>query len=316
MIRALFFDVDGVLTDGRVYLAGDGTEFKVFDTKDGHGIRKAIASGLKVAWISGRTSRATAARAKELGVHACLQGVRDKLAKYETLRRRWRLEPAETAAMGDDEPDVPMMEAAGFSACPADATAEARRAARLVLKNRGGRGAAREFIERVLRLNGTPSPRLEGRRDRLYPGQHRRGNEPGSGRLALLEDPGDRDSQQVEQDHRDREDALRRDVGGRRDDRRDDEDDEHRVLELRQQPPLRHDPHPREEEDQDRHLEAEAQAQDDLDRRPEVLVDRDDGVEVLPDADQESDDQGKRLEVAERAPARKKKTPARMKGRT
>jgi 3-deoxy-D-manno-octulosonate 8-phosphate phosphatase (KDO 8-P phosphatase) len=157
MIRALFFDVDGVLTDGRIYLAGDGTEFKVFDTKDGHGMRKAIASGYKVAWISGRTSTATSARAKDLGVHECLQGVRDKLAKYETLRRRWRLEPEETAAIGDDEPDVPMMEAAGFSACPADAAPEARRAARFVLKNCGGRGAAREFIERVQRLNGIPS---------------------------------------------------------------------------------------------------------------------------------------------------------------
>src|SRR5262245_35531622 len=98
-IKALFFDVDGVLTDGRIYLAGDGTEFKVFDTKDGHGTRKAIASGLKVAWISGRTSPATAARARDLGVHACYQGVRDnKIRKYEALCRRWKIRPAETAA--------------------------------------------------------------------------------------------------------------------------------------------------------------------------------------------------------------------------
>src|SRR6266496_3500577 len=83
MIKALFFDVDGVLTDGRIYLAGDGTEFKVFDTKDGHGMRKAIDAGLKIAWISGRTSPATEARAKDLGVHACYQGIRDKMSKYE-----------------------------------------------------------------------------------------------------------------------------------------------------------------------------------------------------------------------------------------
>jgi 3-deoxy-D-manno-octulosonate 8-phosphate phosphatase (KDO 8-P phosphatase) len=153
IIRALFFDVDGVLTDGRIYLAGDGREFKVFDTKDGHGIRKAIAAGLKVAWISGRTSPATAARAKDLGVHACFQGVRDKLAKYETLLRRWKLRPEETAALGDDEPDVPLLEAAGFSACPSDATPQARRAVTRVLKCAGGRGAAREFIEAVLRTN-------------------------------------------------------------------------------------------------------------------------------------------------------------------
>ena len=160
MIKALFFDVDGVLTDGRIYLAGDGREFKVFDTKDGHGTRKAIAAGLKVAWISGRTSSATAARARDLGVHACYQGVRQKLAKYEMLCRRWRVCPRETAAIGDDEPDVPLLRAAGFSACPSDAAPQALRAARVVLKNPGGRGAAREFIEMVLKKNGSVTPRV------------------------------------------------------------------------------------------------------------------------------------------------------------
>ncbi len=75
MIKALFFDVDGVLTDGRLYIDDDGREFKVFDTKDGHGMKMALAAGLKVAWISGRTSRATAVRARELGVRHCYQGV-------------------------------------------------------------------------------------------------------------------------------------------------------------------------------------------------------------------------------------------------
>jgi 3-deoxy-D-manno-octulosonate 8-phosphate phosphatase (KDO 8-P phosphatase) len=150
--------VDGVLTDGRIYLLGDGREFKVFDTKDGHGMRKAIASGLRVAWISGRTSPATARRARELGVQACLQGVRDKLARYEMLCRRWHVAPSDTAAIGDDEPDAPMLEAAGFSACPADATPAARRAAKVRLKNPGGRGAAREFIELVLRHNRAARP--------------------------------------------------------------------------------------------------------------------------------------------------------------
>ncbi len=152
--------MDGVLTDGRIYLLGDGKEFKVFDTKDGHGMRKAITSGLKVAWISGRTSPATARRAKELGVHACLQGIRDKLVEYERLCRRWKLTPGETAAIGDDEPDAAMLEAAGFSACPADAMPAARKAAKVVLKNPGGRGAAREFIELVLRRNGSEGSKV------------------------------------------------------------------------------------------------------------------------------------------------------------
>ena len=153
MIRALFFDVDGVLTDGRLYIDDRGRELKVFDTKDGHGIRMALAAGLKIAWISGRTSLATTVRARDLGVHTLSQGVRDKLARYETLCRRWDLSADETAAIGDDDPDAPMLAAAGFSACPSDAAPAARRAATVVLKHAGGRGAVREFIELVLERN-------------------------------------------------------------------------------------------------------------------------------------------------------------------
>ena len=76
MIKALFFDVDGVLTDGRLDIDDRGRELKVFDTKDGHGVKKALAAGLAVVWISGRTSGATAVRAKDLGVRHCLQGVK------------------------------------------------------------------------------------------------------------------------------------------------------------------------------------------------------------------------------------------------
>jgi 3-deoxy-D-manno-octulosonate 8-phosphate phosphatase (KDO 8-P phosphatase) len=153
MIKALFFDVDGVLTDGRLYMDEEGRELKVFDTKDGHGVKMALAANLRVAWISGRTSRATAARARELGVKECHQGVKDKLASYEALCGRWGVEAAETAVLGDDEPDADMMRRAGFSACPADAAAPARRAAQTVLKHRGGRGAVREFVELILVKN-------------------------------------------------------------------------------------------------------------------------------------------------------------------
>ena len=153
MIRALFFDVDGCLTDGRLYIDDRGRELKVFDTKDGHGLRKALSAGLRVAWISGRTSLATAVRARDLGVRSCYQGERDKLPRYETLCRRWGLKDSETAVMGDDEPDVPLMKRAGFSACPADAEPAAKKAAGVVLRHAGGRGAAREFIEIVLARN-------------------------------------------------------------------------------------------------------------------------------------------------------------------
>jgi 3-deoxy-D-manno-octulosonate 8-phosphate phosphatase (KDO 8-P phosphatase) len=153
-IRALFCDVDGVLTDGRITLDGRGNELKVFNTKDGHGLRKAAAAGIIVCWISGRTSPATARRARELGVDFCYQGVKDKRSRFEAVRRKLGLPAAETAAIGDDEPDIPMFEAAGLSACPADAVPAARRAATVVLKNAGGAGAVREFIELILKRNG------------------------------------------------------------------------------------------------------------------------------------------------------------------
>jgi len=157
-IKALFFDVDGVLTDGRLYMDDHGRELKVFDTKDGHGIKMAIAAGLRVVWISGRESLATARRARDLGVRLCYQKVGDKEALYRSLCKRWSLDPSETAAIGDDEPDVPLLEAAGFSACPSDAAPPAREAAQVVLKNPGGRGAVREFIEMVLARNGVRTP--------------------------------------------------------------------------------------------------------------------------------------------------------------
>jgi 3-deoxy-D-manno-octulosonate 8-phosphate phosphatase (KDO 8-P phosphatase) len=153
-IRALFLDVDGVLTDGLIYLDGRGNELKVFNTKDGHGLRKAAAGGITICWISGRSSPATARRARELGVRFCYQGVRDKRSRLETVRRRLGLASAEIAAMGDDEPDIPMFEASGLSACPADAAPAARRAATIVLENDGGRGAVREFVELILKRNG------------------------------------------------------------------------------------------------------------------------------------------------------------------
>lgn len=136
-----------------------GRELKVFDTKDGHGVKMAIAAGLRVVWVSGRESLATTRRARDLGVTHCYQRVADKEVLYRRLCRRWGLAPAETAAIGDDEPDVPLLEAAGFSACPSDAAPPARAAAKVVLEHPGGRGAVREFVEKVLARN-------EGRRTR------------------------------------------------------------------------------------------------------------------------------------------------------
>jgi 3-deoxy-D-manno-octulosonate 8-phosphate phosphatase (KDO 8-P phosphatase) len=142
------------LTDGQIYLDGRGREWKVFNTKDGHGMRKAAAAGITLCWISGRSSPATARRAKELGVPFCYQGVSDKRSRLEAVRARLKLSRAEIAAIGDDEPDIPMFAAAGLSACPSDAARAARKAATIVLKSAGGHGAVREFIETILERNG------------------------------------------------------------------------------------------------------------------------------------------------------------------
>jgi 3-deoxy-D-manno-octulosonate 8-phosphate phosphatase (KDO 8-P phosphatase) len=143
------------LTDGQIYLDGRGREWKVFNTKDGHGMRKAAAAGITLCWISGRSSPATARRARELGVPFCYQGVRDKRTRLESVRARLKLSRAQIAAIGDDEPDIPMFAAAGISACPSDAAPAARKAATIVLKSSGGHGAVREFIETILKRNAS-----------------------------------------------------------------------------------------------------------------------------------------------------------------
>jgi 3-deoxy-D-manno-octulosonate 8-phosphate phosphatase (KDO 8-P phosphatase) len=152
-IRALFFDVDGVLTDGRLFIDDRGREMKVFDTKDGHGIKMAAEAGLKVAWISGRASGATVVRARDLGVRALKQGARDKGAAAREYLSRWKISRAEAAACGDDLPDFALFDACGFSACPSDAPAAVRDRVDLVLGRPGGHGAVREFVEEILRRN-------------------------------------------------------------------------------------------------------------------------------------------------------------------
>ena len=143
-IRAIFFDVDGVLTDGRLYIDERGRELKVFDTKDGHGIKMAIAAGLKVAWISGRTSGATVLRARELGVRALKQGVKDKGAAAREYLSRWKLEPEERPPAATTSPDLRLFDACG-SGVPGG-RGWVRERADLILKSRGGSGAS-ELVE-------------------------------------------------------------------------------------------------------------------------------------------------------------------------
>jgi 3-deoxy-D-manno-octulosonate 8-phosphate phosphatase (KDO 8-P phosphatase) len=153
-IRLLVLDVDGVLTDGRLYFGARGEALKAFHAHDGYGIRRLIAAGVEVAVISGRRSAAVAARCRELGIERVTQGATDKLQAFERLRRRAQVAARACACVGDDVPDVPLFGAVGLAFAVADAHPRARRAAHHVTALPGGMGAVREVCDRLLAAKG------------------------------------------------------------------------------------------------------------------------------------------------------------------
>ena len=150
-ITLILFDVDGVLTDGKILLHPDGTESKQFDIKDGTGIVLAQRAGLTVGFLSARTSTPTAQRAAQLGVTLLHQGVASKLETYEQIVDSLMLEDDHVAYMGDDVVDLPVLHRAGLAAAPADAVDDVRSRVHWVSRANGGQGAARELIELILR---------------------------------------------------------------------------------------------------------------------------------------------------------------------
>lgn len=153
-LRLLLLDVDGVLTDGTVAVAGDGSEFKVFSIRDGAAILWAQKTGLDVGLLSGRTSEATARRAAELSISLVVQGVSDKRAAYLQLVTAHGLKDEQVAYMGDDLIDLPVLRRVGLSAAPRDACEDVRERVHYVTQNVAGHGAVREFIELILRGRG------------------------------------------------------------------------------------------------------------------------------------------------------------------
>jgi|SRR5580700_2644130 3-deoxy-D-manno-octulosonate 8-phosphate phosphatase (KDO 8-P phosphatase) len=149
-IRLLVLDVDGVLTDGRLYFGPRGEALKVFHARDGYGIRRLIAGGIEVAVISGRRSAAVTARCRELGIARVIQGAADKLVAFERLRKRAQVEARACACVGDDLPDVPIFGVVGMAFAVADAHPLARRAAHHVTALPGGMGAVREVCDWLL----------------------------------------------------------------------------------------------------------------------------------------------------------------------
>jgi 3-deoxy-D-manno-octulosonate 8-phosphate phosphatase (KDO 8-P phosphatase) len=149
------FDVDGVFTDGRFYLSNEGVESKAFCTQDGFGVGKLLQADIQVAVISGRSSRAVALRMSELGVPHVLQGVVDKVAAFEQLIEKLQLSHAQCVYTGDDVPDLPLLQRAGFAVAVANAVDEVKAACDYTTRCSGGSGAVREVCELILRAKNS-----------------------------------------------------------------------------------------------------------------------------------------------------------------
>jgi 3-deoxy-D-manno-octulosonate 8-phosphate phosphatase (KDO 8-P phosphatase) len=153
-IRCLVLDVDGTLTDGRMYYGDDGRSLRAFHVHDGLSIEWFRTYGGVTVVLTGKTSETVAKRSAELGIRRVIQGSRDKLDDFERLRPELGVDWRQVAVMGDDLPDLPLMARAGFSIAPANAAPQVQRAADMVTRASGGHGAVREAIERWLRENG------------------------------------------------------------------------------------------------------------------------------------------------------------------
>ncbi|TCT21962.1 3-deoxy-manno-octulosonate-8-phosphatase KdsC [Thiobaca trueperi] len=153
-IQLLIFDVDGVLTDGSLYLGDGGQEYKVFNSRDGQGMVMLRESGVRLAVITGRSSRVVQNRMESLGVAHIYQGCKEKLPAYEDLRQRLGLADEQIGYVGDDVVDLPVMRRAGLAVAVGDAHPLVRQQAHWCTQTNGGRGAAREVCEFILDAQG------------------------------------------------------------------------------------------------------------------------------------------------------------------
>lgn len=154
MIKLLFVDVDGVLTDGRILMDERGNQIASFYVKDGLGLKQLMSAGVEVVIVTGRTSGAIVHRASELGIARVYQGVADKGALCREIIREKGLHKSEAASIGDDLPDLAMFAETGLAIAVADAAQEVRQQAHLVTTAPGGRGAVREACEWILKQGG------------------------------------------------------------------------------------------------------------------------------------------------------------------
>jgi len=160
-IRAAIFDVDGVLTDGRIFITAEGESLKAFHVLDGQGLKLLAQGGIVPVVITGRDSPAVRRRVADLGLANASYGISDKLAAADEWRARLGLDWSELAVIGDDWPDLPLFARAGFACAPPNAHEEALAAAHHVTRREGGAGAAREFCDLLLVAAGRYAGLLE-----------------------------------------------------------------------------------------------------------------------------------------------------------
>jgi len=153
-IKLLLLDVDGVLTDGRIYYDHHGVESKAFDVKDGHGLKLIQRAGIQVGIITGRQSPVVDIRARELGIDLVYQGAKDKLIPYRQILAELQIQDDEVAYIGDDIVDLPILRRVGFAATVADGVPEVLSAVHYVAAKCGGRGAVREICDLILKESG------------------------------------------------------------------------------------------------------------------------------------------------------------------
>lgn len=152
------FDVDGVMTDGRIYLGESGEEMKAFNVLDGHGLKLLREAGIEIAILSGRKAQCVERRAGELGIAHVIQGAAQKLVSFRALIEALGFGPSQAAYMGDDVVDLPVLEACGLAISVPDAPAAVKRCVHIVTRRRGGEGAVREACELLIELRRGAKP--------------------------------------------------------------------------------------------------------------------------------------------------------------
>lgn len=160
-IKLIIFDVDGVLTDGSLFLGDDGQEYKAFNSRDGHGMVMLMQSGVKIGIITGRTSDVVRIRMESLGIEHVFQGHRNKLPPYEELKGQLGFPDEQIAYVGDDVVDLPIMRRVGLAIAVQDAHPLVKRHAHWQTAHAGGRGAARDICEMILEAQGNLQTMLD-----------------------------------------------------------------------------------------------------------------------------------------------------------